>query len=203
MGNSLIHGMKHLKIQFKNPFLKMLENTRALDLDGIPWEHLATAHPVNKEGIFMKKIFFLVLATSISLFIACSDNSTSSEIKERFHYDTSLSYDETTLSIDSISNCLNDSARIEQIYKFDSIYIEQKTEKETIAFPSQIHSSRSNIKSIGIHTFGDTLKIELIEKEKTPDIDLCCLVWIQATLNGTLKGNYIKTFTGVYPLGNR
>lgn len=70
-------------------------------------------------------------------------------------------------------------------------------------FPSQIHSSRSNIKSIGVHSFGDTLKLELIEKEKTPNFDLYCPVWIYATLNDTLNGNYIKTFVGVYPLGRK
>lgn len=151
----------------------------------------------------MKIFFSLILVTLISLFIACSENSDTSGIEERFHYDTSLSYDETTLSLDSISNCLNDSARIEQIYKFDSIFIELQKDREFIVFPSQVHSSIDNIKSIGIHPFGDTLKIELIEKEKTPEVDLCCLVWVYGTINGEIDVKYIKTFTGVYPLGKK
>mgnify|MGYP007101876101 FL=1 len=72
-----------------------------------------------------------------------------------------------------------------------------------IAFPSQIHSSKDNIKSIGVHSFGDTLKIELIEKEKTLDADICCLVWVYGTVNDKIDAKYIKTFTGVYPLGTK
>ncbi len=61
-------------------------------------------------------------------------------------------------------------------------------------------SLRRVVKSIGIHSFGDTLKIELIEKEKSPGLSLDCPVWVYGSLNGKLDGKYIKTFTGVYLL---
>ena len=151
----------------------------------------------------MKTFFSFLLTTSLILFTACSEDTNNSGIEEQFHYDVTLSYDATTLLIDSISDCLNDSAILERIYKYDTIFIESQIKKEIMIFPSQIHSSRSNIKSIGVHSFGDTLKLELIEKEKTPNFDLYCPVWIYATLNDTLNGNYIKTFVGVYPLGRK
>lgn len=48
-GNSLIHGKKHLKIPFKNLFLKMEVITMELDQDGVPWVSLAIALLVNNE----------------------------------------------------------------------------------------------------------------------------------------------------------
>ena len=59
------------------------------------------------------------------------------------------------------------------------------------------------MKSIGTIIHGDTLKIVLIEKEKTPNFDIDCPVWIYGSLNGNLKGNYIETPFDVYPLGKK
>lgn len=151
----------------------------------------------------MKKKLFFIFSISAVLNIACSDNSSESETGLTYHYDTSIDYNEQTVLLDSISSCLNDSIRIESIYKFDTIFVERQQKKEMIAFPSQIHSSKDNIKSIGVHSFGDTLKIELIEKEKTLDADICCLVWVYGTVNDKIDAKYIKTFTGVYPLGGK
>ncbi|MBO4713763.1 MAG: hypothetical protein J5615_07740 [Fibrobacter sp.] len=57
------------------------------------------------------------------------------------------------------------------------------------------------MKSIGVYIHGDTLKVALIEKEKTPNFDIDCPVWIYGTLKSSIKGNYIETPFSVYPLG--
>jgi hypothetical protein len=89
------------------------------------------------------------------------------------------------------------------VYNSDTIFIEEKDGVEIVAFPSQVHSYIANIKSIGVHSFGDTLKIELIEKEKTLEASFFCLVWVYGTVNDKIDAKYIKTFTGVYPLGSK
>lgn len=63
-----------------------------------------------------------------------------------------------------------------------------------------MYSFAENIKSIGVYSMGDTLKIELIEKEKTPNYSLDCPVWVYGTLNGNVAAKYIKTRSGIYPL---
>lgn len=140
---------------------------------------------------------------------ACSDNgATALESGPTYKYNSTLAYkygkvldfDESVLSLDSISGCLTDSSEIEYVYKMDSVYVERKSEKEIIAFPSQIHSSVDSIKSIGVRVKGDTLRLELIEKDKTPKEQLYCPVWVYATLKGKIEGKFILTFTGVYPL---
>ena len=83
--------------------------------------------------------------------------------------------------------------------KIDSIY----TNKNFISIPYQIYCAKDNMKSIGTIIHGDTLKIVLIEKEKTPNFDIDCPVWIYGSLNGNLKGNYIETPFDVYPLGKK
>lgn len=146
-----------------------------------------------------KYIFFSLI---ISLFVSsCSDDETDIDIS--YHYDTSISYDEKKLSLDSISDCIIDSAAIESVYNSDTIFIEKKNAVEVMTFPSQVHGSIANIKSIGVHSFGDTLKIELIEKEKTPEASLFCLVWVYGSVNEKISAKYIRTFTGVYPLGTK
>lgn len=146
-----------------------------------------------------KYIFFSLI---ISLFVSsCSDDETDIDIS--YHYDTSISYDEKKILLDSISDCIIDSAAIESVYNSDTIFIEEKNGVEIVAFPSQVHSSIDNIKSIGTHLFGDTLKIELIEKEKTLEANLFCVVWVYGSVNEKISAKYIKTFTGVYPLGSK
>lgn len=145
----------------------------------------------------------LILALFFLSFIACSEDSDESNMGYTYHYDTSISYDEKKLSLDSISDCIIDSAAIESVYNSDTIFIEKKNAVEVMTFPSQVHSSIANIKSIGVHSFGDTLKIELIEKEKTPEASLFCLVWVYGSVNEKISAKYIKTFTGVYPLGSK
>lgn len=151
----------------------------------------------------MPIIFFLTLVISTFSFIACTGEPNESDASFTYHYDTSISYDEKSLLLDSLSNCIIDSSKIESVYKFDSVFIEQQKDREFIVFPSQVHSSIDNIKSIGVHPFGDTLKIELIEKEKTPEVNLFCLVWVYGLVNEKINAKYIKTFTGVYPLGKK
>ena len=128
--------------------------------------------------------------------MACSKNSSDTDF---FHYDTSLSYNENLLVLDSISACIDDEMEWER-FKQDSVFIKRQSDKEIIVFPSQLNTLRRVVKSIGIHSFGDTLKIELIEKEKSPGLSLDCPVWVYGSLNGELDGKYVKTFTGVYLL---
>ncbi|WP_295053258.1 hypothetical protein [uncultured Fibrobacter sp.] len=145
----------------------------------------------------------LILALFFLSFIACSEDSDESNMGYTYHYDTSISYDEKKILLDSISDCIIDSAAIESVYNSDTIFIEEKNGVEIVAFPSQVHSSIDNIKSIGTHLFGDTLKIELIEKEKTLEANLFCVVWVYGSVNEKISAKYIKTFTGVYPLGSK
>jgi len=147
--------------------------------------------------------YLITLALFFFPFIACSEDSDESNMGYTYHYDTSISYDEKSLLLDSISDCIIDSTAIESVYNSDTIFIEKKNGVEVMAFPSQVHSYIANIKSIGVHSFGDILKIELIENEKTPEVNLCCLVWVYGTVNEKIDAKYIKTFTGVYPLGRK
>lgn len=146
----------------------------------------------------MHKISLLFSMTLAMIISACSD-SNDSDAGLSYHYDTSLTYDETVLELDSISGCILDSAEIDRIYKLDTLYIEN----QKFWFPSQVHSLQSNIKSIGVHAFGDTLKLELIEKSKTVQADFYCPVWVYGSLSGNLQGKFVSTFTGVYALSNR
>ncbi len=95
--------------------------------------------------------------------MACSKNPSETDF---FHYDTSLSYNENLLVLDSISACIDDELEWKRFFKQDSVFIERQGDKEIIVLPSQLNTLRKVVKSIGIHSFGDTLKIELIEKEK-------------------------------------
>lgn len=145
----------------------------------------------------MRNYIFMIVCSLFFLFIACSKNSSETDF---FHYDTSLSYNENLLVLDSISSCIDDEMEWERFFKQDSVFIKRQGDKEIIVFPSQLNTLRRTIKSIGINSFGDTLKIELIEKEKSPGLSLDCPVWVYGSLNGELDGKYIKTFTGVYLL---
>lgn len=138
-------------------------------------------------------LFFLSLIFS---FIACSGES---ETILSYHYDTSISYNENLLLLDSISNCINDPFEMETFEKIDSIYIDGNT----ISIPYQIYCDKDNMKSVGVYIHGDTLNIALIEKEKTPNFSIDCPVWIYGTLKSNIKGNYIETPFNVYPLGKK
>lgn len=137
------------------------------------------------------------IACLFFFFMACSKNPSETDF---FHYDTSLSYNENLLVLDSISACIDDELEWERFFKQDSVFIERQGDKEIIVLPSQLNTLRKVVKSIGIHSFGDTLKIELIEKEKSSGLSLDCPVWVYGSLNGELDGKYIRTFTGVYVL---
>lgn len=145
----------------------------------------------------MRNNVFTIVCLFFFLFMACSKNSSDTDF---FHYDTSLSYNENLLVLDSISACIDDELEWECFFKQDSVFIKRQGDKEIIVFPSQLNTLRRVVKSIGIHSFGDTLKIELIEKEKSPGLSLDCPVWVYGSLNGELDGKYVKTFTGVYLL---
>ncbi|MCL4102219.1 hypothetical protein [Fibrobacter sp. HC4] len=142
----------------------------------------------------------LLLFAMIFAFVACSSGSSSDIEDVSYNYDTSLDYNEELLVLDSISNCIRNAEMLDKIYTSDSIFIKQEKNGKKITFPSQIHSSIDNIKSIGVYEKGDTLKVELIEKEKTHQKQLLCPVFVYATIKGDIKEKYILTFTGLYPL---
>ena len=141
-----------------------------------------------------KYIFFLLCILNI---VACTNDDSS--IETSYHYDTSLDYDEKLIVLDSISNCINDPNDMEIFIKTDSVF----SNNEHISIPYQIYCSKENFNSIGVYTHGDTLKVALIEKEKTPNISLDCPVWVYGSLNSNLKGGYIETPFDVYPLGKK
>ena len=141
---------------------------------------------------------FLALWCTFSFFhLGCSENTDSGD---SFHFDTSLDYNENILTLDSISGCLG-SVEMERHDRADTVFVNNEAGKKTLTFPSRLECSKDNIKSVGVYTSGDTLTLETLEKEKTPEITLDCPVWVYVTLNESLDGNYIKTRTGVYPLG--
>lgn len=146
------------------------------------------------------KIFLSFLIFVLS-FVACSDDSSESYSGEIFHYDSSLNYDEQTLSLDSITNCIIDRAETEYHASIDTVFISSDGKKARFTFPSYLLCSKDNVKSIGVYAIKDTLKIELIENEKTPVVSLDCPVWVYSTLNEDVNAKYILTRSGVYPLG--
>ncbi len=148
----------------------------------------------------MKIKYFLFLATFSLSFICCGNNSRESSMEYFYHYDTSLNYNEELFILDSISKCIFDFGELDLFEKKDSLFVEDCNSKKIIVFPSQMYSFAENIKSIGVYSMGDTLKIELIEKEKTPNYSLDCPVWVYGTLNGNVAAKYIKTRSGIYPL---
>lgn len=153
----------------------------------------------------MKKKVILSLSCSLLFLAACSDHSSEEEEDSvnSYHYDTTLPYDESVLNLDSISSCLYDSTTLEAFFKNDSVFIESQDGKNSLIFQSYIYYSQNNIKSVGAYAFNDTLKLELIEKEKSPDTDLFCPVMVYTTLKGKIEAKYISTASGVYALGNK
>ncbi len=71
--------------------------------------------------------------------MACSKNSSDTDF---FHYDTSLSYNENLLVLDSISACIDDEMEWERFFKQDSVFIKRQGDKEIIVFPSQLNTLR-------------------------------------------------------------
>ncbi|MCF0222984.1 MAG: hypothetical protein HUK20_01825 [Fibrobacter sp.] len=140
-----------------------------------------------------------VLAAFSFIYLGCSKDT---DMGESFHYDTSLDYDETIMTLDSISDCLN-SIEMERHDRADTVFINNEAGRKKLTFPSRLDCSKDNIKSVGVYTSGDTLTLETLEKEKSPGLTLDCPVWVYATLKKKLDGNYIKTRTGVYPLGKK
>lgn len=140
----------------------------------------------------IKRVLFFCLCFLIV--VACTNKESSDVVS--YHYDTNLNYDESLIILDSISNCINDSDDMGNFAKTDSIF----RNDEHITVPYQIYCSKENFKSIGVYDRGDTLKIALIEKEKTPNYSLDCPVWVYGTLIGDVESGYMKTPFGVYPL---
>ena len=79
------------------------------------------------------KIFLFSLLLVFS-FVACSDDSSESETILSYHYDTSISYNENLLLLDSISTCLYDESVIESIYKYDTIFTKMKQGEKLLFF---------------------------------------------------------------------
>ncbi|MBO7125959.1 hypothetical protein J6W78_00245 [bacterium] len=134
-------------------------------------------------------------------FAACSGTSSESDSELARDYEKEFDYDEEFFALDSLSKCVIDPKETDSFYKIDSVFIETKNKEQSISFPSQIYCSKHNIKSIGVYDFGDTLKVELIEKGIKASLD--CPVWVYATSQKTIEAKYIKTSTGVYPLGKK
>ena len=145
-----------------------------------------------------QKIFTIsTIAFCCAFILGCSSESDSGEF---YHYDTSLDYNEQMLLLDSISNCIIDSAETEYHSSIGTIFISNDGEKPSFTFPSYLLSSKDNIKSIGVYAIKDTLKIELLEKKKTPGVSLDCPIWVYSTPNGDISTKYILTRSGVYPI---
>lgn len=152
----------------------------------------------------MKKLFLGAIVPALAFtLIACSDDSSSSNEILHYHYDTSYSYDETVLSLDSLSECLHKSDAIDEFDGKDSAFIETSDKRTSLTFQAYIYVPRSNIKSVGAYALGDTLKLELIEKEKMPDADLFCPIYVYTTVKGEIDSRYISTASGVYALGKK
>lgn len=149
----------------------------------------------------MSSKFLFILSISIFLFVACSKEAEGSS-EFTYHYNTSLDYDENLLSLDSISDCIEDPNELDYFEGKNSIDMKRQDGKETLVFPTQLYTSKEAIQSIGIHLSDDTLSVALIEKEKTPNYSLDCPVWVYASLNGELDAGYIKTSSGVYPFAS-
>ena len=148
-----------------------------------------------------QKVFTIsAIALFCTLILGCSSESDSGEF---YHYDTSLDYNEQILSLDSITNCIIDSTETEYHSSIDTIFISSDGKKNSFTFPTYLLCSKNNIKSIGVYAIKDTLKIELIENEKTPGVPLDCPVWVYSTPNGDINAKYILTRSGIYPLGKK
>jgi len=148
----------------------------------------------------MTNKIFILLMMIVFFIVACSMDGNPELM---YHYDTSLSYDESILTLDSVSNCINSQKETEIHSKTDSLFIERQDDKDIIVFPFQIYCSKENIKSVGVYAFGDTLKLELIEKEKTPGSPLDCPVWAYSSVKENLDGKYVKIRNKIYPLIKR
>lgn len=133
----------------------------------------------------------LLLLSTFFFFSACSRVIDDGKI---FHYDTSLSYDESILILDSISDCIVSREETDFIVQMRSILIERQGDKETLAFLTQIYCSRDNFKSIGVHEDGNVLYVALIEKEKTPGTPLDCPVYVYSTVKKDIRGKYISSY---------
>lgn len=148
----------------------------------------------------MKETKLLSLFSIVLLLTACSNNANDSISGNSFHYDTTLTYDETILSLDSISKCINDSAALNEFFKNDSFFTVNQNNKKLLNFQSYLYTSKKDIKSVGANVNGDTLKLALIEKAQTPMLELFCPVWVYTTVNGNINSKYISTASGVYTL---
>ncbi len=151
----------------------------------------------------MKKVKYISLLIVLFLLAACSDDSSASSEILSYHYDTSYSYDEAVLSLDSLSECQYKPADVEAFDRNDSAFVETLGERVYLVFQSYIYVPRSNIKSVGAYALGDTLKLELIEKEKMLDAGLFCPIYVYTTVKGEINSKYISTASGVYVLGRK
>lgn len=152
----------------------------------------------------MKKLFLGTIVPALAFtFIACSDDSSSSNEDLSYHYDTSLEYDKGVLALDSISNCIDGVDDVKLHDQVDSVFVESRGDDEVVTFPSRISTTRDVINSVGVYVAGDTLKVALIESEKTPNYTLDCPVWGYTTVKGEINSKYISTASGVYVLGRK
>lgn len=151
----------------------------------------------------MFKYMHLFLLTAFFAVVACSDDSSSSNEDLSYHYDTSLEYDKGVLALDSISNCIDGVDDVKLHDQVDSVFVESRGDDEVITFPSRISTTRDVINSVGVYVAGDTLKVALIESEKTPNYTLDCPIYVYTTVKGEINSKYISTASGVYALGKK
>jgi len=109
-----------------------------------------------------------------------------------------IRYDEDFVTLDSISDCILDEQEIDKHYSSDSAFVEEKNGKNVIVFPSQLDYPRKYVKSIGAFIKGDTLQLDLLDKEKPPETPLFCPIKVYGTLNKPFNGKFVSTRSGVY-----
>ena len=109
-----------------------------------------------------------------------------------------IRYDEDFVTLDSISDCILDEQEIDKHYSSDTAFVEEKNGKNVIVFPSQRSYSKKYIKSIGAFVKGDTLQLDLLDKEKPPSTELFCPFKVYGTLNKPFNGKFVSTRSGVY-----
>lgn len=109
-----------------------------------------------------------------------------------------IRYDENFVTLDSISDCILDEQEINKHYSSDTAFVEEKNGKNVIVFPSQLDYPRKYVKSIGAFIKGDTLQLDLLDKEKPPETPLFCPIKVYGTLNKPFNGKFVSTRSGVY-----
>ena len=134
-------------------------------------------------------IAFVVTLFSAMVVCSCSGDVSTNHSSEN-------AYNETLLQLDSISPCAITEQEMDSMYNADSLFIVSENGKASFVFPSQISWSRDSIKSIGVESRGDTLRVKLLLKGNTPIMPLDCPVWVYSSVTGRIDEHYVVTDVG-------